>query len=418
MDSLTQVVLGAAVGEAVLGRKLGNRAMLWGGIAGTLPDLDVLSGLVTDPMSALAYHRAFTHSLPFALLAGPLIGWTVHRLHADPPGGRRWVYTLGSILAFWLLLTAGSFAMPIPVYGVPGIAAIVTAAFAGMCMIVGWWSLRVQHSQARNHEKSRTHVNPGRGQWILLFFLAIVTHPLLDCFTAYGTQFFEPFRATRVAWNTISVVDPLYTLPFLLLLVLAARSGRGTRERHKLNTAGLLVSSAYLILTAVNHFNVRNVLEGTIADRNVVAQRMLQGPTLGNNLLWTGLAQSGTDTFYVGDYSLLDKERTFEPLLRIEGRHDLLAPFHGDRELDILRWFSNDIYSVTPVGGGRVQLNDLRYGLIGDDPDDPTSYLFSWQIDTTVRPVRVMPESEEAGTQRSERMGAFFAELWDRMLGE
>ncbi|MBB4079136.1 inner membrane protein [Lewinella aquimaris] len=418
MDSLTQVILGAAVGEAVLGRKLGNRAMLWGGIAGTLPDLDVLSGLVTDPMSALAYHRAFTHSLPFAILAGPLIGWTVHRLHADPPDKRRWIHILGGVLAFWVLLTVGSYAMPIPVYGVPGIAAIVTAVFAGMCAIVGWWSLRVQRSRGRIHVKSGIHVNPKRRQWILLFFLAIVTHPLLDCFTAYGTQFFEPFAATRLAWNTVSVVDPLYTLPFLLLLILAARSGRGTQERRKLNTAGLVVSSAYLLLTTVNHFNVRSVLGDTIAAKDIVAQRTLQGPTLGNNLLWTGLAQTGSDTFYVGEYSLLDERRTFEPMLRIDGRHDLLAPYHGDRELDILRWFSNGIYSVTPVGGGRVQLNDLRYGLLGDDPDDPTSYLFNWQIDTTVHPVRVMPESEEAQAERGERMGAFFGELWDRMLGE
>ena len=45
MDSLTQVVLGAAVGEAALGKKIGNRAIVWGGIAGTIPDLDVL---ITD----------------------------------------------------------------------------------------------------------------------------------------------------------------------------------------------------------------------------------------------------------------------------------------------------------------------------------------------------------------------------------
>ena len=43
MDSLTQIVLGASVGEAALGRKVGNRAMVWGAIAGTIPDLDVIS---------------------------------------------------------------------------------------------------------------------------------------------------------------------------------------------------------------------------------------------------------------------------------------------------------------------------------------------------------------------------------------
>ncbi|MCB0468978.1 MAG: metal-dependent hydrolase, partial [Aequorivita sp.] len=48
MDSVTQIVLGAAVGEAVLGKKIGNKAMALGAIAGTIPDLDVLSSHFTD----------------------------------------------------------------------------------------------------------------------------------------------------------------------------------------------------------------------------------------------------------------------------------------------------------------------------------------------------------------------------------
>ena len=57
MDSVTQITLGAAVGEAVLGRKIGGRAMLWGAIAGTLPDLDVfvpLGDVVKDLRQVLA----------------------------------------------------------------------------------------------------------------------------------------------------------------------------------------------------------------------------------------------------------------------------------------------------------------------------------------------------------------------------
>ena len=68
MDSLTQIILGAAVGEVALGRKAGNRAMLWGGIAGTIPDLDVFANFFTDEMTALAFHRGFMHSLFFATL--------------------------------------------------------------------------------------------------------------------------------------------------------------------------------------------------------------------------------------------------------------------------------------------------------------------------------------------------------------
>ena len=65
MDSLSQIVLGAAVGEATLGKKVGNYAMLWGAIAGTIPDLDVFASRFTDNVTALEIHRGFSHSIVF-----------------------------------------------------------------------------------------------------------------------------------------------------------------------------------------------------------------------------------------------------------------------------------------------------------------------------------------------------------------
>ena len=409
MDSLTQIVLGAAVGEAVLGRRVGNRAMLWGGIAGTLPDLDVLSGLVTDPMSALAYHRAFTHSLPFALFAAPLIGLTVHRIY----GGRnlalsdRVFYPLATF-AFWLLLYIGSWSMPLPIYGIPAITVTITLVFCLLCASVALFTWRT----ARKHKRSLT--NASFGQWTLLFFLAIVTHPLLDCFTAYGTQFLEPLSRLRIAWNTISVVDPLYTLPFLLFLLLAARSGRGTQVRRTLNRAGLLISSTYLLLTLVNHLHVRSVFSTSLAERGITADRQLIGPSLGNNLLWSGTAETADGTYYLGQYSLLDRRRVFGPLIEVPGRHGLLAPYRRDRDVEILEWFTGGYYTIMPLDGGRVQLSDLRYGVLGEDPADPAAYLFGWSIDTTVRPVRVI----EQFSGPREDGGVMLRSLWERMWGE
>ena len=409
MDSLTQIVLGAAVGEAVLGRRVGNRAMLWGGIAGTLPDLDVLSGLVTDPMSALAYHRAFTHSLPFALLAAPIIGLSVHRMY----GGRtvdlpdHIVYPL-AILAFWLLLFTGSLFMPLPVYGIPAITATITLVFCLLCGTVAFFTRR-----SAGKPGGRTPTNANLWQWMLLFFLAIVTHPLLDCFTAYGTQFFEPLSRSRVAWNTISVVDPLYTLPFLLLLLLAARSGWGTQVRRTLNRAGLLISSAYLLLTLFNHFNVRAVFRATLIDRDITTEHQLIGPSLGNNLLWSGTAESTDGTYYLGQYSILDRRRAFGPLSEVPGSHELVMAYRGDRDMEILEWFTDGYYVVLPAGNGRVQLSDLRYGILGEDPTDPAAYLFGWTIDTTVRPVQVV---EQSSGPRGDA-GAVLSTMWKRMWG-
>ena len=77
MDSLSQIVLGAACGEAVAGRKIGNRAMLWGAIGGTIPDLDVMAEVFTDRMTAMAFHRGFMHSMLFAVLAPWILAFLV-----------------------------------------------------------------------------------------------------------------------------------------------------------------------------------------------------------------------------------------------------------------------------------------------------------------------------------------------------
>ena len=81
MDSLTQIVLGASVGEAVLGKKVGNKAILWGAIAGTIPDLDVILRSFTDEISATQMHRGFSHSIVFAVLIAPLLGWIARKIH-------------------------------------------------------------------------------------------------------------------------------------------------------------------------------------------------------------------------------------------------------------------------------------------------------------------------------------------------
>ena len=80
MDSITQAALGAAVGEAMLGRKLGNRAMLWGMLFGTLPDLDIVLAPLLDTARNLAWHRGPSHSLlVLAIVSFALAPWLAKR---------------------------------------------------------------------------------------------------------------------------------------------------------------------------------------------------------------------------------------------------------------------------------------------------------------------------------------------------
>jgi inner membrane protein len=82
MDSLTQLTFGAACGEAVLGQKVGRKALVWGAILGTLPDLDVFIPL-GGPINNFVYHRGFSHSLFILGLLAPLMAWLISTVHPD-----------------------------------------------------------------------------------------------------------------------------------------------------------------------------------------------------------------------------------------------------------------------------------------------------------------------------------------------
>lgn len=104
MDSVTQLVLGAAVGEAVMGRRIGNRAVLWGAVAGTLPDLDVFIPL-GDVVKDFTYHRSASHSLFVLAALTPVMVWLINRIH---PGLRehrfRWMLMIYLVFASHVLL--------------------------------------------------------------------------------------------------------------------------------------------------------------------------------------------------------------------------------------------------------------------------------------------------------------------------
>ena len=72
MDSLSQLTFGAACGEAILGKKVGKKALLWGAILGTLPDLDILIPL-GSPVDDFVYHRGFSHFLFLLAILSPLL---------------------------------------------------------------------------------------------------------------------------------------------------------------------------------------------------------------------------------------------------------------------------------------------------------------------------------------------------------
>lgn len=113
MDSVSQIALGAAIGVAVMGRRTAVwKAALWGGIAGTLPDLDAVINH-GDPILNMIRHRAESHSLLYLSLLAPILGWGLARLQGQGHTTlwRRWT------LAFWLVLFTHPLLDVMTVYG-------------------------------------------------------------------------------------------------------------------------------------------------------------------------------------------------------------------------------------------------------------------------------------------------------------
>ncbi|MDX9759180.1 MAG: metal-dependent hydrolase [Bacteroidota bacterium] len=290
MDFVTQVTLGAAVGQATMHRELGNKAALWGMLGGALPDLDVLAYPLLDPVAQLAWHRGISHGILLTVVLSPLLGWLIARIHA----GR---ITL---------------------------------------------------------EKTTFFV-----------FLALASHILIDLFTTYGTQVFAPFDSTPYSFNTLFIIDPLYTLPLLIFLLWSLFPGE-TRARMFRNAAGLIFSSAYVIVALLLKFSTLSAFERALDARQIVPQRIMTTATPFNTLLWRCVAETG-DGFHIGYRSVFDTREAVS-FWYVPRNDELLAAFEGQRALETLRWFSDGWYSVQADDEG-IHFHDLRFGEF--DTTDP-----------------------------------------------
>ncbi len=146
MDSLTQIVLGCAVGDAVLGDKVGRRAVAWGAVCGTLPDLDFLLP-IQGAIEHYSYHRSWSHSILVLTAATPVVTWVIGKTHPGTREHRRgwlwlvWLVFMTHILldcftvygtqVFWPLPWApvmwGSIFVIDPLYTLPLLAATLSA---------------------------------------------------------------------------------------------------------------------------------------------------------------------------------------------------------------------------------------------------------------------------------------------------
>jgi inner membrane protein len=218
-------------------------------------------------------------------------------------------------------------------------------------------------------------------QWLAIVFLALVTHPLLDAHTAYGTQLFWPLDPPPVMWATLFIIDPLFTLPLLTGVVVAAiRPAGGTVVR-----AGLLLSTLYLGWSWVAQATVARDVAEELASRSLHDAPVFIVPTPFNTLVWrvVVLTEQG---YLEGFDSLPARNRGIEFSAYGSDRQALLDA-RGVWAVSRLRWFARDFVKAS-VDNDRLLITDLR---MGQEP----LYVF-----THVAAVRGNPHWEPTPTER------------------
>ena len=360
MDSVTQAVLGAAIGEALLGRKLGARGAAWGLLLGTLPDLDVVLSPMLDDVQELMLHRGPSHGVIILAVLTPVFAWLLMRMNRPVGYGR--------MLAF-----------------------------------VG---------------------------------LALGTHVLIDCFNVYGTQLLWPISKQPFGMGNLFIIDPLFTLPLLIGLIVAIRLKQTSRARLVVICIALGLSSLYVGASFAAKAKATSIMASQLAEIGVLPDpltnrynlesgeepatlpRWQVAATPFNILYWRAIAEQvsedGVDGYWIGYVSLLDDPDQSVTFHYVPRNDRLLGGRADGRAMDALRWFSHDFYGVRKVDDQLV-VSDLRFGetTLGQEPpaiNGPSPFMFNFRLSDDGRTFNAVP-SAEADWKSS------LAFLWHRLRG-
>jgi len=217
-------------------------------------------------------------------------------------------------------------------------------------------------------------------RWLFLIGSGLFLHILMDAFTSYGTGWFEPFHHYRVTFNTLFIADPFFAIPlFIGAIALLIIRRNALRARKVVTLMALVLSCVYLFTTLGIKLYVNSVIKSDLAAKNIQHQEFMAAPTPLNNILWYSIVKSNGN-FYVGYYSILDKEKTVS-WEYFRKNDSLLDPMEDKKEVELLQRFSKHYYCLNKVDS-TVIFSDMRFGQIGGwyIPQAPFVFNFNLQL--------------------------------------
>ena len=196
--------------------------------------------------------------------------------------------------------------------------------------------------------------------------LGYATHGLLDACTSYGTQLYWPFSTDRIAWNNISIVDPLFTLPILLLVILAVR-----RHRTALARVACLWAVLYLAVGLVQRDRAEAAGQAIARARDHAPVSVEAKPAFASLLLWKTIYEHAglyyVDAVRVGVTPLYFPGQSTAKLVLTRDLPWLTPDTQQARDLERFRWFSQDHLALNTSNPNEII--DIRYSMLPDRID-------------------------------------------------
>jgi inner membrane protein len=240
--------------------------------------------------------------------------------------------------------------------------------------------------------------------------LGYATHGLLDGCTSYGTLLLWPFSDQRISWDTMPIIDPLFTLPLLALVLFAS-----FRKRRFYLYIALVWAFSYLTLGYVQHERALNYGQSIAEQRGHEPVRLEAKPTLGNILVWK-LIYEANDRYYIDGLRLgLTEKRHWqgESIPKLNTFRDfpwLKQDMQQAKDIERFRWFTQDHLAVSPYNPAHII--DMRYTQL------PHKLIPLWGIamDEDAAPDQHI-DFISRGDMDNTNMGNNFSILWGMIKG-
>ena len=196
--------------------------------------------------------------------------------------------------------------------------------------------------------------------------IGYATHGIIDSFTTYGTQLLWPFTDERFAWNTVSVIDPLFTLPIIMLCFWAL-----IKNNKIYSFYAIIWMLVYQLAGFVQKDRAEDIIYEYANLKGHDINEIEAKPSFANIIVWK-VIYSDDSNYYVNAVKLGLSHKIYpgEMIKKLDIRRDFkwLEP-SSQQAIDIerFRWFSNDYLGIAKHDDNIIY--DIRFSSIPNEAE-------------------------------------------------